>query len=227
MEKSMAPLASPARPQKPIIANYAALTAMQIQRDATDEKTTANLGTIKREAIRLGDLVEQLKTDSLEKERNLNLTHIEAGELLKQAADFCEYICKKNQNRITVSPGTEKIFLHVNTESIFQTLINLIINANRHTRAGTIRLKAEGCNEDSRAGFAKLTVSDDGDGIDPKLQPNIFNRGVSGDKSSGLGLAISKEFILEHGGEIWIESEKGKGTAICFTLPCSKGDDTP
>lgn len=207
-----------------IMASYADLTAMQIRRDAIDDKTLDNLATVKREAIRLAGLVEQLKEVSLEKERQLALADVEASFLLQQAAAFCEPICVKNRNRLSISAYSGKVLLHVNAESIFQTLVNLIVNANRHTKEGVICLSVRENNPESPSDYVEITVSDNGDGIDPMLIPRLFERGFSGDGSSGLGLAICKEIIKEHGGEIWVESEEGKGTAIRFTLPCRKGD---
>lgn len=206
-----------------IMASYADLTSMQIRRDAMNESTLDNLATVKREAIRLAGMVEQLKEVAMEKERQLTLSDIEACSLLQQAVDFCEPICLKNKNRLSVCPEIGDFVLRVNAESIFQTLVNLIINANRHTKEGTILLKAESSGTEISKDFVKITVSDNGDGVDPVLMPNLFQRGVSGDGSSGLGLAICKEFIEEHGGEIWVESEKGKGTTISFTLPRRNG----
>ncbi len=202
-----------------VMASYAGLTSMQLRRNAIDEKTLDNLDTIKREAIRLAGMVEKLKEVSMEKERQLTLEEVNADSLLQQAADFCEPICLKNNNRLYVGQALAEIVLHVNRESIFQVLVNLIVNANRHTKEGTIRLDAEICNTEGYEGFVKLTVSDDGEGIDSQLLPRLFQRGVSGDGSSGLGLSICKEIIEEHGGRIWIESEKGKGSIISFTLP--------
>lgn len=208
-----------------IMASYAGLIAMQLRRGMTDEKTLDNLATIKREAIRLAGMVEKLKEISMEKERQLTLADVNAGSLMQEAASFCESICLKNKNQISVGQASGEILLHVNKESIFQVLVNLIINANRHTNEGIILLNAEICHSADHDSFALLTVSDNGDGIDPLLLPSLFQRGVSGDNSSGLGLAISKELIEEHGCRIWIESEKGKGTTVSFTLPHTKGDD--
>jgi len=209
-----------------IIASYAGLTDMQLRRNAADEKTLDNLATVKREAIRLAGMVEQLKEVALEKERKLPQADVEAGFLLKQAVDFCKPICLKNRNQLFVSTVSVEDVLHVNAESIFQTLVNLIINANRHTKEGIIQLKVQDKPDETNHDFMVITVSDDGEGIAPELMPYLFQRGVSGDGSSGLGLAICKEIIEENGGEIWVESNKGKGTTVCFTLPYSKGDVT-
>lgn len=209
-----------------IMAGYADLTAMQLKHHATDEKTLDGLDTIKREAIRLGDLVEQIKAVSLEKEWQHKLSVVEARELLQQAVDFCQPICAKKKNKLKITLESENIRLQVHPESILQTLINLLINANRHTKEGNITLRAEGCQAGLQHHLAQVTIADDGDGIAPELLPKVFDRGFSGDESSGFGLAISKELIENHGGEIWIESETGKGTNVIFTLPCWKGDHT-
>jgi signal transduction histidine kinase len=173
-----------------VMASYAGLTAMQIRQGALNEKSLDNLSIIQREAKRLAGLVEQLKEVSLEKERQLALTDTDARTLLRDAADFCEPICRKNKNRIMVSTGP--IALRVNTDSIFQTLVNLIVNASRHTKEGIIQLSAEEMDD-----FVTVTVRDDGEGIPPERLANLFERGVSADNSTGLGLPICKEIIEE------------------------------
>ncbi len=204
-----------------VMSSYAGLTSLEIRHGAVNEKTLDNLAVIKREAIRLADLVEQLKEVSLEKDRELALVDIKAVSLLNQAADFCGPICLKNKNCLSVCKDSEEISFCVNPDSIFQTLINLITNANRHTKEGSIRLAVEA---ESGTDFAMVSVSDDGEGIDPELLSGLFERGVSGVGSSGLGLPICKEIVEEHGGRIWIESGKEKGTIVRFTLPRSKGE---
>ncbi|WP_092643001.1 sensor histidine kinase [Acetanaerobacterium elongatum] len=197
-----------------VIASYAGLTTLQIRKNAVDKNTLDNLETIKREAIRLAGLVEQLKDVAMEKDRQLVLTGADAVSLLREAAEFCSPICLKNNNRITVNANSSCIPLRVNTDSIFQTLINLIINANRHTKDDIIQLTAQ-----IQPLYAVITVADNGDGIDPKLLPKLFERGVSGDGGTGLGLAICKEVIEEHGGEIIVDSTRDKGTAFIIKLP--------
>lgn len=76
--------------------------------------------------------------------------------------------------------------------------------------------------QDSRV---QVMIRDNGKGIGKEELPYIFERFYRTDSSrnsqtggSGLGLAIAKKIMDEHGGEIWAESEIGKGTAIYFTL---------
>lgn len=205
-----------------VMASYAGLTAMQLQRGATNEKTLENLETIKRETIRLAGLVEGLKEVSLEKERQQTLEDVAPLSLLRKVVDFCQPICDKNKNKLTVRNYSGEVMVRVNPDSIFQTLLNLVINANRHTKEGSIVLSIQENHPHAGSDFVNITVEDNGTGIDPALIPKLFKRGVSEDSSSGLGLPICKEIIEEHGGRIWIESKKGEGTVVLFTLPKSK-----
>ena len=71
-----------------------------------------------------------------------------------------------------------------------------------------------------------ITVSDNGTGITPEILNRLFDasqiittKGTSGEKGSGIGLLLCKEFVEKHGGKIWAESEEGKGSDFKFTLP--------
>ena len=70
----------------------------------------------------------------------------------------------------------------------------------------------------------KVSINDDGRGIDKESLPHIFDRTYRADNArrsrggSGLGLAICKKIVEEHGGKIWATSTKGEGTTIYFTL---------
>jgi len=105
-----------------------------------------------------------------------------------------------------------------------QVLNNLLDNAFRHTpKGGLIRLTAQDANETT----VQVTVSDNGVGIAPEDIPNLFGRfyrarntnASDAQKGYGLGLAISREIVRAHGGEIWATSEVGRGTTFVFTLP--------
>ena len=100
------------------------------------------------------------------------------------------------------------------SDGIIQVLYNLIINSSRHCRNSVIKVEAKDIDD-----FVQLTVTDTGDGIDPKILPQVFEKGVSGDKSSGLGLALCRDIIEEGGGRIWIVRTSSEGTAISFTVP--------
>jgi signal transduction histidine kinase len=107
-------------------------------------------------------------------------------------------------------------------DRLYQVLANLLTNALRHTPENdSITLRAEAIPDGVR-----ITVSDTGSGISPEDLPYIFDRFWRGDKSrartegsSGLGLAITKQLVLAHGGTISVESELGEGTTFIIELP--------
>lgn len=101
-----------------------------------------------------------------------------------------------------------------------QILLNLLSNAVKYSPDGgtvTVRARADGH-------FVTVTVSDEGIGIAPEHRSRLFERyqRVVTDKSikgTGLGLYLTKELVEAQGGEIWVESEPGKGSHFSFTLP--------
>ncbi len=110
-------------------------------------------------------------------------------------------------------------------DKISQVLTNLLSNAIAHTEKGTISVCA--CYEGDAL---HVSVRDTGIGIKAGDLPKLFQpfsqlEGECGRKTggTGLGLAISREIILAHKGEIWAESEEGKGAAFHFTLPVMRG----
>lgn len=105
-----------------------------------------------------------------------------------------------------------------------QVLSNLISNAIRHTpQDGKILVETESVIGEKRS--VRIMVKDSGEGIASEDLPFIFDRFWRGEKSrtgrinSGLGLAIAKQLIEAHGGEIKVESEIGKGTTFTIELP--------
>jgi len=72
----------------------------------------------------------------------------------------------------------------------------------------------------------KISVIDNGIGMDQEEIPKLFKittnfskEGTNSETGTGLGLILSHEFIEKNDGQIWVESEKGKGSAFNFTLP--------
>jgi signal transduction histidine kinase len=98
-------------------------------------------------------------------------------------------------------------------------LINLLSNANRHTNNGSIHVSWLLEQNTDKDKCCCLTVSDTGEGIASGLLPNIFERGVSGSGSTGLGLSIVKSAMDMHKGEVSITSEVGKGTTVKLFFP--------
>ncbi len=108
-------------------------------------------------------------------------------------------------------------------EKMISTVIrNLISNAIKFTPVnGSISVKAS-----LKPGMVEVSVTDTGVGINDENKAKLFQllngfttRGNENEKGSGLGLVLCKEFVEKHQGNIWVESELGKGSRFSFSLP--------
>lgn len=127
-----------------------------------------------------------------------------------------EIIVKKDIN------GSRTVF--ADRYMLDTVLRNLIGNAVKYTEKGNIEISVS-----IKGDFSQISIADTGIGISEEKLPDIFNidskktlPGTRGEKGSGLGLVICRDFIQANGGTISVESKKGRGTVITFTLPCSK-----
>ena len=111
----------------------------------------------------------------------------------------------------------------IDSEKIKWVLNNLISNAIRYTENGVVKISA---SYDKEKVF--ISVTDTGRGIPEEYLNKIFERFVRVEgfdipqESTGLGLAIAKEIVEMHGGEIWCESKIGVGSKFTFTIPLVK-----
>jgi signal transduction histidine kinase len=112
----------------------------------------------------------------------------------------------------------------VDRERVEHVFDNLITNALRHTgRGGQVTLGAT-----PEQGSVRFAVQDTGEGIPAAFIPRIFDKffrtpGVKRPGGAGLGLAIVREIVTAHGGQVDVHSRPGKGTTFTFTLPTAPG----
>ncbi len=123
--------------------------------------------------------------------------------------------------------------VYVDEDKVGQILINLLSNAVKFTHAGGISISARpsdrGINPGDPPLFAEVCVEDTGIGIKPDDLPKLFDKFSQLDISTtrryegtGLGLSIARGLVILHKGTIWVQSEHGKGSRFCFTLPVKK-----
>lgn len=104
-----------------------------------------------------------------------------------------------------------------------QIVLNLASNAVKYTYpGGSVKLRA-GLNP---AGLLQVDVIDNGVGISAEQQQHLFRRFYRADNplrdeagGTGLGLSIAKSYVEMHGGQMWVESEPGKGSTFSFIIP--------
>ncbi|HEY0784899.1 MAG TPA: ATP-binding protein [Acidobacteriaceae bacterium] len=107
-----------------------------------------------------------------------------------------------------------------NASALQQVVLNLVTNAVRHTApGGEVRVTVGRAPGDERARM-QLEVTDTGSGIAPEHLPEIFRAGFSvGGNTSGLGLAVCRQIVSQHDGELYVASTVGQGTRFCVEIP--------
>lgn len=226
-----------------VIAVNAQFAAQNIGAGAVDDETMTDLHAISSEAKRLAQMVTSLVgigriQGSLGENGQLAL-----DSLITETARIYQTLFARKKNTLTAVSQPDLPAVEGNADQIIQVLINLLSNANRHTVEGSVcinastsfngklkmengELKGEDNSQLSTLNsplYVVVSVTDTGEGIAADLLPHVFERYCHGEKGgSGLGLAICKTIIEEHGGEMGIESEEGKGTTVWFTIPAIK-----
>jgi signal transduction histidine kinase len=116
----------------------------------------------------------------------------------------------------------EELPVYADVNMIDTVVRNLLSNAIKFTHAGGAVAISATHDENT----VTVAVSDTGIGIPQEKLSNLFRidakcqrAGTAGEKGTGLGLILCKEFVERHGGNIWVASEIGKGTTVRFTLP--------
>jgi signal transduction histidine kinase len=163
----------------------------------------------------------------------LDLSKIEAGQLVLELSDYCvQDIAQTVRSTLEPLAADKKLAFklqlapdlppgHGDGRRLTQVLINLVGSAIKFTDAGEVAIKAEASN-----GSFHVSVRDTGPGIAPADQAKLFQEFQQADNAitrkkggTGLGLAISKRIIEMHGGRIWVESQPGRGSTFAFKLP--------
>ena len=193
----------------------------------TPEERQRAVRVIDVESRRLLQLVSDLMDLSrIESgQQRMTLTDVAVSELLSHVRDV--FALRAAESRVTLDiDGGADMVVNADFDRIEQVLGNLLDNSLRHAPPeSTIRIRAERVPDESASvGRARVSVEDAGPGIATEDLPHVFDRFYrSADETAGsgagLGLAIAKQIILAHRGEIGVDSVEGGGTRFWFTLP--------
>lgn len=174
---------------------------------------------IKEETYRLSRLLGDL-LDLSEMEENKALQIIPEKvniiDIVNKVISLIKLTTEVHNFKVVSSDVNQYIF--GDKDRIRQILFNLIINAVKYSPAGkNIFVVLEKENN-----FAKISVIDEGEGIEEEKIPQLFIRGKQFQEKItglGLGLYLTKNLVERQGGKIWVESIKNFGSAFTFTLP--------
>lgn len=203
------------------------MTELSLDSDLTDEQRDM-LQTIYKSSKSLGSIVNDI----------LDIAKIEAGQMqivnqkfdVKETMDqvMASFQLEASKKRLTlkhwVLPKVPRL-VYGDAGRLRQVLTNLISNALKFTHSGGITVIAEAMNQRATGLELWFTVTDTGIGIPEYQQKNIFESFIQLDSGpsrvyggTGLGLSISKELVEKMGGEIWVESQEGKGSIFSFYI---------
>ncbi len=146
---------------------------------------------------------------------DLELGDVDVFDLLDTAMDYVATKADDTKIAITLKCAEDIGKIRADQKRLKQIVYNLLSNALRFTKSGGhIELGAK-----SADGGVTIWVKDDGVGIPPERQPQVFESFQSSRGGTGLGLALVERFIDAHGGWVDLESAEGKGTHVTCYLP--------
>jgi two-component system sensor histidine kinase FlrB len=134
--------------------------------------------------------------------------------------EFVQPIAEQAGVSLSFCAVNETPFVKGNEDAIRQIILNLTCNAIRHTApGGTIRVTTQGMRREGTA-FALVEIADTGCGIPEELISHLFEAGFSATgETPGLGLAVCKRLMAQHGGEIRVFSKVNEGSTFQLEFP--------
>ncbi|MBE9508519.1 MAG: GAF domain-containing protein, partial [Chloroflexi bacterium] len=191
------------------------------------------LGTVQSNVDRMGLLVgELLDISRIESGRvRLELGEVSIAKVVEEVLQAASGQIEAKQQTLEVDVSLDLPPVWGDRGRLSQILTNLVSNAYKYTPDGghiTIRAQRHSGGQDTggQDGFVLCSIADTGVGITLKDQERLFTKYFRADDQAvrsvpgtGLGLVITKSLVELHGGEIWAESEVGKGSTFSFTIP--------
>lgn len=190
----------------------------------SDEEQRAFVSIIQDASSFMGQLIEEMLTVSAVEAGQWVLDRAEADvcEVTRRCCDVHRPLAEKKQIRIDFVPSAATVPAVVDADKVAQVVGNLLSNAVKFSEAGTSVV----VHLSTGPGSVRLAVEDQGPGIPADEIPLLFRpfqrtsvRSTAGERSTGLGLAICRSIVDRHGGQMWVESEVGRGSTFFVELP--------
>ncbi len=191
----------------------------------SDEQQEKYIGIIEKSGERMLNIINDIVDISRIESGLMDVSLVESNinEQLEYIYSFFKPQVEAKGMQLVLSSvlPAEQAKVITDREKLFAVLTNLVKNAIKYSKEGFIEY---GCRK--KGSFLEFFVKDTGIGIPKDRQHAIFSRFVQADiediearQGAGLGLAIAKAYVEMLGGSIWVESEEGKGSSFCFTIP--------
>ena len=185
-----------------------------VERTADEERRREFLGIIKKETRRLNGLLTNLL--NFARPRTPQIREAQVDTMVRTVADLTSHNAQQQgiQIRLDIAPDLPPV--ECDSEQIVQVLLNLTLNALQASPAGSqISISVERSRN-----MILMRVSDEGSGIAEVELDKIFDPFyTTKEGGTGLGLAVSYQILVQHGGGITAERNPGKGMTFILTLP--------
>jgi signal transduction histidine kinase len=185
--------------------------ALQMMQRATDSMTNLITG-----------LLETIRVESAS---SLDLEEVDLAEIIDQAVEDLKPLADSKGHTVEYEQPGEPLRLKADGGRLKSVVTNLLSNAIKFTQpSGHISIKVEWDDDQ-----ITVHVQDNGPGIPEDELPRVFDHLFRGRvtvsdpnnpiEGTGLGLALSKTVVEQHGGRIWVTSKEGEGSTFHFTVP--------
>jgi signal transduction histidine kinase/pSer/pThr/pTyr-binding forkhead associated (FHA) protein len=180
---------------------------------------------LRRSNQRISNLVLDMLAYS--KERQPDIQPCPINEVCKEAAELCHDRIKTKHGKLQLDLDPKLPRILADPQGIHRCLLNLLTNAidALDEEGGEVKISTQKQGESE----VLITVEDNGSGIPEEICQRIFDVFFStkGSQGTGLGLAVTKKIIEEHGGSIEVQSKEEQGTKFSIQLPIGKAADSP
>ena len=198
--------------------------------DATDRGDKASMADLEKIQAAgkhlLGLINDILDLSKIEAGRmDVYIEHVFLTRLVDEVKTIVEPMVKKNNNRLVIECPSDVGSLHTDLTKLKQSIINLLSNAAKFTKEGTVTLRLSREERDGGS-WVKFAVIDSGIGMTEQQMGRLFQAFTQADSSTtrhfggtGLGLTITKHFCAMLGGSIDVKSAPGQGSTFTIELP--------
>jgi len=178
-----------------------------------------SLKSTKRMVDMVNDLLDISRIEQGRKELNWEMANY--GKVCKDLVDALQPLATKKNLTLTYEEKGTIPDSYLDPKSYYQVVNNFVDNAVKYTPSGFVKVTSEKVGE-----MIEIRVSDSGIGMDDAEKAQLFTRFARGKEASklfangsGLGMYVAQSILRQHGGNITVESEKGKGTTFILSMP--------